>query len=57
MCADIDAKWTLKWARQIADGMAYIHANQIIHGALKSKNILVRSLPHTLVLFGNAATR
>ena len=29
------------WAKQIIDGLAYIHAKGVVHGDLKLENILV----------------
>ncbi|XP_063373987.1 mitogen-activated protein kinase kinase kinase 12-like [Cydia amplana] len=34
-------KQILKWAKEIANGMAYLHSHKIIHRDLKSPNILI----------------
>lgn len=39
--AVISAKQTFAWAKEIAQGMAYLHSHQIIHRDLKSPNILI----------------
>jgi hypothetical protein len=38
---DLDAKGVLRWALQIAEALAYLHANRVMHRSLKSKNIIV----------------
>ena len=37
--ATVDEVW--RWAKQIIDGLAYIHAKGVVHGDLKLENILV----------------
>ena len=34
---------TLKWARDVACGLEYLHGKQIVHRDLKPDNILVRT--------------
>ncbi|CAB3226386.1 unnamed protein product [Arctia plantaginis] len=39
--ANITAAQIFNWAKEIAQGMAYLHSNKIIHRDLKSPNILI----------------
>ncbi len=41
----------LKWAKEIADGLMYIHERRLIHRHLKLENILVRINDGVLVLW------
>ena len=38
----------LKWMKDIADGLEYLHGKEIVHRDLKPENILVRSIIHGL---------
>ncbi|PAA49106.1 hypothetical protein BOX15_Mlig029171g2, partial [Macrostomum lignano] len=40
----ISAARVADWAKQLADGMAYLHCSRIVHGDLKSPNILLCEL-------------
>jgi serine/threonine protein kinase len=39
--SDIGDKDVLRWARQVAEAMSYLHANGVVHRTLKTKNIIV----------------
>jgi len=55
---DLDNKTVVKWGRQIIDGVAYLHANKVMHLALKSKNILLdRNMDVKLRDYGTPSLR
>ena len=40
-----------RWAREITDGLAFIHAMGVVHRDLKLENILVRKLEYTVIYY------
>jgi len=37
----VQQEWVAKVAKQIASALEYIHANGVVHGSLKSKDVLI----------------
>jgi ankyrin repeat protein/serine/threonine protein kinase len=47
-----------RWARQVLDAFAYLHARDVVHGDIKSANVLVTADGHAKVTdFGTCALR